>query len=77
MRTDFDDSAVKYLTTLPKLKDLTLNNTGLSDKGFEQLLALPNLKSLLVDSTKVTKEVYQKAKKDHPKLRLYFYTYDR
>jgi hypothetical protein len=35
------------------------------------------LRRLYVDGTKVTKEVYQKAKKEHPKLSLYFYSYDR
>jgi hypothetical protein len=41
------------------------------------LLKLPKLPKFFVDGTKVTKEVYQKAKKDHPELRLYFYRYDQ
>jgi hypothetical protein len=37
------------------------------------LLKLPKFS---VDGTQVTREVYQKAKKDRPKLSLYFYRYD-
>jgi len=76
MAADFDDAAVKYVATMPSLVDLTLNNTNLGDAGFQELLKLPKLRRLWVDSTKVSKEVYQKAKKDHPKLSLYFYSYD-
>jgi len=74
---DFDDAAVKYVKTMPSIAQLTLNDTKLTDAGFQELLALPKLKSLLVDGTKVTKEVYQKAKKDHPNVFLYFYRYDK
>jgi hypothetical protein len=38
---------------------------------------LPKLRRLYVDGTKVTRGVYQQAKKDHPKLSLYFYRYDQ
>jgi hypothetical protein len=62
---------------MPSLQNLTLNGTSLGDAGFNELVKMPKLKSLLVDGTKVTKEVYQKAKKDHPKLSLYFYRFDR
>ncbi|HEX5271354.1 MAG TPA: hypothetical protein VFW33_12735 [Gemmataceae bacterium] len=74
---DFDDAAAKYVVTMPGLKSLTLNDTKLGDAGFTELLKAPQLESLYMDGTKVTKEVYQKAKKDHPKLRLYYYAYDR
>jgi hypothetical protein len=77
MQADFDDAAVKFVSTMPNLQSLTLNNTNLGDTGFQELLKLPKLQSLLVDSTKVTKEVYQKAKKEHPNVRLYFYSYDQ
>jgi hypothetical protein len=73
---DCDDAAAKHLTSLASLEDLTLNNTKLGDEGFMQLLKLPKLKQLYVDGTMVTREVYQKAKKDHPKIRFYFYRYD-
>jgi hypothetical protein len=73
----FDDAAVKHLTGIANLQDLTLNYTKLGDKGFQQLLALPKVRGLYVDGTMVSKEVYQKAKKEHPKLRLYFYRYDQ
>lgn len=76
MRTDFNDDAVNHLMKISSLEDLTLNNTGLTDVGFQQLLKLPKLKRLYVDSTKVSKEVYLKAKKDHPKVSFYFYRYD-
>jgi hypothetical protein len=76
-RGAFDDAAAKYMATLPSLENLTLNDTQLGDAGFQQLVKLPKLQSLLVDGTKVTKDVYVKAKKDHPKLRLYFYSYDQ
>jgi hypothetical protein len=77
MGADFDDEAVKHVTTMPSLQDLTLNFTKLGDTGFQKLVKLPKLQALLVDGTKVSKEVYLKAKKDHPKLRLYFYSYDK
>jgi hypothetical protein len=77
MRADFDDAAVKHVTTLPSLASLTLNDTNLGDTGFQELLKMPKLQSLYVDSTKVTKEVYQKAKKENPKRFLYFYRYDQ
>jgi hypothetical protein len=77
MRVDCDDAAVKYLTALPSLIDLTLNDTNLGDNGFLELVKLPKLKNLNVDGTKVSKEVYQKAKKDYPKLRLYYYRFDQ
>ncbi len=77
MGTSFNDDAVKLVKSLPKLETLALNNTKLGDKGFRELIALPQLQSLNVDGTQVTREVYQKAKKDRPKLRLYFYRYDQ
>jgi hypothetical protein len=77
MRADFDDAAVAHVAKLPELQSLTLNNTKLGDAGFLDLLKLPKLKFLYVDGTKVTKEVYQKAKKEHPKLSLYFFQYDK
>jgi hypothetical protein len=77
LQADFDDAAAKVVSAMPELESLTLNGTNLGDAGFQELLKMPSLKSLYVDGTKVTKEVYQKAKKDHPKLTLYFYSYDR
>ena len=77
MRCDFGDADVKHLTAMPALEDVTLNDTKLGDAGFAELLKRPLLRRLWVDGTKVTKEVYQKAKKDHPKRSFYFYAYDR
>jgi hypothetical protein len=77
LQADFDDAAAKHLSGLSSLESLTVNDTQLGDKGFLELLALPKLRSFYVDGTKVSKEVYQKAKKDHPKMTLYFYRYDR
>lgn len=74
---DFDDDAVQYFLTIPSLEKLTLNDTKLGDAGFSRLLKLPKLESLHVDATRVTKDVYQKAKKDHPKVSLTHYAYDR
>ena len=65
------------MQTLPELQELTLNDTNLGDAGFVELVKLPKIKSLFVDSTKVTKEVYQKAKKEHPNLFLYYYRFDQ
>lgn len=62
---------------MANLQDLTLNYTTLGDKGFQQLLALPKLRSLYVDGTMVSKEVYQKAKKEHPQPRLFSYRYNQ
>ncbi len=72
----FDDAAAKHVAGLPALENLTLNGTNLGDAGFAELLKLPKLKSLYVDYTKVSKDVYKRAKKDHPKLTLYFYRHD-
>jgi Leucine-rich repeat (LRR) protein len=76
-RTDFDDTSVQYVTSLPSLTQLVLNETKLGDKGFKELVALPKLESLYVDGTGVTRDVYLKAKRDRPKMFLYFYSYDR
>jgi hypothetical protein len=76
MNADFNDAAAKYLISMPGLKDVTLNNTKLGDAGFQELLKKPELVRIYVDSTGVTKEVYQKAKKDYPKRSFYFYRYD-
>jgi hypothetical protein len=77
LHADFDDAAVPSVVSLPSLTSLTLNRTNLGDPGFQELVKLPKLKSLYVDGTKVTKPVYQKAKKEHPKLTLFFYSYDQ
>jgi hypothetical protein len=74
---DFDDTAVKYVATMPSLDYLTVKDTKLGDKGLAELVALPKLRSLLVDGTKVSKRVYQKAKKDHPLLWLSCNQHDR
>jgi hypothetical protein len=76
-RADFDDDAVQHVLAMPALQDLTLNDTKLTDKGFQQLVALPRLTKLYVDGTGVSKEVYQKAKKERKDLRLYYFRYDR
>jgi hypothetical protein len=76
-KADFDDDAVQYVVTMKSMKNLTLNDTQLGDAGFTKLLKLPKLERLYVDGTKVSKEVYQKAKKDYPKLSLSFDRYDR
>ncbi len=77
MGADFDDAAVKHVKSMPSLQNLTLNNTNLGDTGFEELLKAEKLKRLFVDETKVSKDVYLKAKKEHPKMSLYFYKYDK
>lgn len=74
--TALDDASVKHLLALPALKELTASETALGDAGFQQLLTHAPLQKLNVDSTKVTKEVYQKAKKDHPTRSFSFYRYD-
>jgi hypothetical protein len=73
---DFHDGAVKHLMSVRTLEEITLNNTQLSDVGFQELLKLPRLQSLWVDRTKITKSAYKSAKKEHPKVRLYYYSYD-
>ena len=73
---DFDDAATSHLAGLKSLQSLTLNDTRLGDAGFLELLKLPKLKSLFVDGTRVTKEVYKKAKREHPGITMYHYRYD-
>ena len=70
-----DDAAAQELAGMPSLTQLTLNDTKLGDAGFEALLKLPKLRSLYVDNTKVTKETFLKAKREHPKMTLYYYRY--
>jgi hypothetical protein len=77
LEADFDDAAVKHVAKLPSLHSLSLNGTKLGDAGFLELLKLPQLRSLYVDGTNVSAEVYRTAKKEHPKLTLYFYRYDK
>jgi hypothetical protein len=68
--TDFSNDAAKHLSTLATLEKLNLQYTQLGDSGFQELVKLPKLRSFALDGTKVTKEVFQKAKQDHPKLYL-------
>lgn len=65
---DFDDGAAKYLTTMPELEELGLNYTALGNAGFLELVKMPTLRELYIQGTKVTKEVVEKAKKEHPNL---------
>ena len=76
MNADFNDAAAKHLVAMPSLKDATLNNTKLGAARFQDLLKKPELQRIYVNGTGVTKEVYQKAKKDYPKRSFYFYRYD-
>ena len=59
------------------LQTLYINETSLDDDGFRELLKLPKLKELHVEKTKVTRETYQKAKKDHPTLKLSHHEFDK
>jgi internalin A len=72
----FDNSAASHVAKMPSLRTLTLNGTDLGDKGFQEVLKLPKLELLWVDRTKVSKAVYQKAKKEHPNISLQYYGYD-
>jgi hypothetical protein len=74
--TGFNDSTVQYVASLPKLERLTLDGTELGDAGFQDLVKISTLKRLNVEGTKVTKEVYLKAKKEHPGLALTNHGYD-
>ena len=71
--TEFNDAAAAELAKIPTLAQITVNGTDLTDKGFAELAKLPKLQSLSLDgkATKVTKEAYQKAKKDYPKALFY------
>jgi Leucine-rich repeat (LRR) protein len=75
--TDFDNDSAKYVTPLSNLEKLDLQSTLLGDSGFQELVKLPKLRSFYLDGTKLTKEVFQKAKKDHPKMYLQHVSLDR
>jgi internalin A len=66
--TNFDNDSVKHVTPLTNLEKLDLQYTNLGDSGFLELVKLPKLRSFYLDGTKVTKEVFQKSKKEHPKI---------
>jgi hypothetical protein len=70
-QTAFDDTAAQHLMKLPKLRSLSIGDTQLGDKGFQELVKIPSLESLSgARDTKVSSAVYDKAKKDYPKLGL-------
>jgi hypothetical protein len=58
------------VTPLNNLVKLDLQYTQLGDSGFQELVKMPKLQSFNLDGVKVTKEAFQKAKKDHPKMYL-------
>jgi Leucine-rich repeat (LRR) protein len=75
--TDFVDDAAKFVTPLSNLEKLDVQSTQLGDAGFQELVKMPKLRSFYLDGTKLTKEVFQKAKKDHPKMYLQCVGLDR
>jgi WD40 repeat protein len=75
--TDFNDVAAEHVTKLNSLEELIAQSTQLNDKGFAEILKMPKLRRLWLDETRVSKEAYLKAKKEHPKVSLSYYRYER
>lgn len=53
---DVDDATLGFLVGMERLRELTLNDSGLTDAGLETLRGLPALESLRIARTKVTPE---------------------
>ena len=53
---DVDDETLKLLLPLTKLRELTLNDSLISDEGLNFLRQLPDLESLRVARTKISKD---------------------
>jgi hypothetical protein len=51
-----DDQTLKLLLPLSKLRELTLNDSVISDEGLQTLRQLPALQSLRIARTKITKD---------------------
>ena len=51
------DATIDVIATLPKLKELTIRDTGVTDASIDKILAMPSLQSLTFkDNTSVTDE---------------------
>lgn len=53
---DVTDETLAMLESLPKLKELTLNDSAVTDAGLARLATLPRLESLRIARTQVTAE---------------------
>lgn len=53
---DVTDATLESLASFNRLKELTLNDSGISDAGLKTLTRLPALQSLRVARTKITKD---------------------
>jgi hypothetical protein len=53
---DVTDETLELLASLPKLRELTLNDTAVTDAGLATLAQLPRLESLRIARTKITPE---------------------
>ncbi len=53
-RQDFKDEWTKYFVGLPKLAQIGLGGTALSDAGMAALAEVPELKALHLDGTRIT-----------------------
>ncbi len=61
-----DDQTLKLLLPLSKLRELTLNDSVISDEGLQTLRQLPALQSLRIARTKITKDGVVKFLADPP-----------
>ena len=75
--TKFDDTGAKHLAALPALEKANLQLTKLTDAGLAEVLKAPKLKSVELWGTGITKEAWLKAKKDHPKMQLSHYEFEK
>jgi len=67
----FDDTAALSISKLAELELLSVLDTKLGDTGFLQLVKLPKANSFFLSGTKVSDAVFQKAKKEYPKINFY------
>lgn len=63
----FTDEALKHLAALPKLVELQLQDTPISDAGVETLAGMKQLTTVDLSTTRVTKAGYEKLRAALPK----------
>ena len=72
----FGDDGARAVSKVRSLRELWVEDTSVGDAGFQELLKLPALKELWLNDTKISQAVYEKAKADHPRIKMILFKYD-
>jgi len=71
-RSDIGDDEIACLKDLPKLKEVGLMNTQVTDAGLEHLKGLPELQTLHLHNTQITVEGVKGLRRALPRCKLYY-----